>query len=282
MRPPVVLTVAGTDSGGGAGIAADLATFAAHAVHGACVVTAVTAQDTTGVHEVHVVPEDVVEAQLRAVLDDLDPVVVKTGMLATAGIVRLVARVCAGRTIVVDPVLRSTTGAGLAAADAVAAFRDDLLPVASLITPNLDEARALADKPNADAASLAGTLAELGTAVVVTGGGSTGTCTDWLAAPGRRPVPIEHRAVPTANDHGTGCTYSAAAAARLAVPPDGQKSVSAPSAQRAPLSLERLLPVARQAARFTSRQLRLSSTWELGRGRGPIAHVSTQRIQEDL
>lgn len=180
MTPPVVVTIAGTDSSGGAGIAADLATFAALGVHGACVVTAVTAQDTTGVHAVHPVPYDVVAAQLDAVLEDLEPVAVKTGMLATPEVVRLVAERCADRLLVVDPVLVATSGAVLATDDVRRAYLDALLPVATVATPNEEEHEALGrpDLPN----------------LLVTRGGG----------------------IATTNDHGTGCTHSSALAAYLA------------------------------------------------------------------
>ncbi|MDQ6522710.1 bifunctional hydroxymethylpyrimidine kinase/phosphomethylpyrimidine kinase [Nocardioides sp. LHD-245] len=180
MNPPVVLTIAGTDSGGAAGIAADLTTFAALGVHGACVVTAVTAQDTTGVRAIHAVPHDIVAAQLDAVLEDLDPVAVKTGMLATPEVVRLVAERCADRLLVVDPVLAATSGALLASDEVVAAYREHLLPVATVATPNEEEFEALGrpDRPG----------------VIVTRGGD----------------------IATTNDHGTGCTHSSALAAYLA------------------------------------------------------------------
>lgn len=180
MTPPVCVTIAGTDSGGGAGIAADLATFAALGVHGACVVTAVTAQDTTGVRMVHPIPTAVVAAQLDAVLEDLDPAAVKTGMLATAATVRLVAERCAGRILVVDPVLAATSGAILADAAVIAAYREHLLPVATVSTPN-EEEFAVLGRP-----ALPG--------VTVTRGGD----------------------IETTNDHGTGCTHSSALAAYLA------------------------------------------------------------------
>lgn len=242
--PPVVLTIAGTDSGGGAGIAADLATFAAYGVHGTCVVTAVTAQDTTGVHAIHPIPDAIVEAQLRAVLDDLDPAVIKTGMLATAGAVRLVAQACRGRTIVVDPVLRATTGTPLAEDDVVAAYVEDLLPIATVVTPNAEEHRRLG-RPHE-------------TAVLRTGSGDA----DELLRPEAEPVPIEHRRIETTNDHGTGCTHASALAACLALG----------------YGLEE---AAREAAAYVGRQLATSSTWDLGNGRGPIAHVHTNSIQED-
>ncbi|GAA4809315.1 bifunctional hydroxymethylpyrimidine kinase/phosphomethylpyrimidine kinase [Nocardioides caeni] len=184
MNPPVVVTIAGSDSGGAAGIGADLTTFAALGVHGACVVTAVTAQDTTGVRAIHPVPFDVVAAQLDAVLEDLDPVAVKTGMLATPEVVRLVASRCADRLLVVDPVLVATSGAVLGSVEVVSAYREHLLPVATVVTPNEDEFEALG-RP--DAAN-----------VLVTRGGDVAT------------------RVATSNDHGTGCTHSSALASYLA------------------------------------------------------------------
>lgn len=235
MTPPVVLTIAGTDSGGAAGVAADLTTFAALGVHGASVVTAVTAQDTLGVRSVHRVPLDVVEAQLDAVLEDLDPAVVKTGMLGSAEVVELVARRCRDRVLVVDPVLVATSGAVLGDDGVVAAYRDHLLPVAAVSTPNPDEAARLQPFP---------------TPVVRTGSGEA----DVLHRPGRPPLEIAHVHVETNNDHGSGCTHASALAAHLALGRD-------------------LADAARLAAAFTVRQLRTSGDWELGRGRGPIAHV---------
>ena len=180
MTPPVALTIAATDSSGGAGIAADLATFAALGIHGTCVVTAVTAQDTTAVHAIHPIPLDVVAAQLDAVLNDLKPRVVKTGMLGTAEVARLVADRCSGFTLVVDPVLRSSTGRQLADEELVAAYLDVLIPVATVATPNEDEFAALG-RP------------DLSNVLVTTGG-----------------------EVQTTNDHGTGCTFASALAAHLA------------------------------------------------------------------
>lgn len=184
MNPPVVVTIAGTDSGGAAGIAADLTTFAALGVHGACVVTAVTAQDTLGVRAIHPVPLDVVAAQLDAVLTDLDPVAVKTGMLATPEVVRLVAERCAGRIVVVDPVLVATSGAVLGSAAVVRAYLEHLLPVATVSTPNAEEYDALGSP-------------DLATVLVTRGGD-----------------------IATTNDHGTGCTHSSALAAYLALGDD--------------------------------------------------------------
>jgi hydroxymethylpyrimidine/phosphomethylpyrimidine kinase len=254
MSPLVALTVAGTDSGGAAGVAADLTTFAALGVHGACVVTAVTAQDTTGVSAVHLVPAEMVGQQLRAVLDDLPVAVVKTGMLGTAEVVRLVAELSARLPLVVDPVLVATSGAVLGGDEVAAAYLRDLFPVAAVITPNAAEARTLlgVDDPPG---RLAEALARCGPTVVVTGGGADGSCTDWVATPGERAVPLRHPAVDTHNDHGTGCTFSAALAVHLARSADPAGAAAA-------------------AAAFTVRQLRTASSWRLGRGRGPIAHTS--------
>jgi len=281
MTPPVVLSIAATDSGGGAGLTADLATFAALGVHGACVVTALTAQDTTAVHAVHTVPTEVVAAQLDAVLGDLPVAAVKTGVLASVETVRLVAERCAHLPIVVDPVLRATTGAVLADAEVTAAYRELLLPVAALITPNAAEARVLLGR-DGPPERLAAELADHGPAVIVTGGAPAGVdCVDWLAVPGHAPQPLRHPVVPTANDHGTGCTFSAAVTAYLAahltahLPHPGPPTSSAePRATRARLAPEALGWIAVRAARFTTIQLARSSTWELGRGRGPIAHIT--------
>lgn len=255
--PPVVLTVAGTDSGGAAGIAADLATFAAHGAHGACVVTAVTAQDTTGVHDIHPVPPATIDRQVSAVLDDLPVAAAKTGMLGSAEAVTIAARRLGHLPLVVDPVLVATSGAELGGADVLAAYLEHLLPVATVITPNPAEARALTGRDD-PAEELARRLATLGPAVVLTGGpdGPATTCTDWVVLPGGSPVPLTHPAVDTRNDHGTGCTFSAALATRLAVGDD-------------------VLTACHAAADYTTRQLRSSRSWDLGRGRGPISHLPT-------
>jgi hydroxymethylpyrimidine/phosphomethylpyrimidine kinase len=240
VTPPVVLSIAGTDSGGAAGLAADLTTFAALGVHGACVVTAVTAQDTTGVRAVHPVPLEVVAAQLDAVLKDLDPPVVKTGMLATAEVVELVAARCADRVLVVDPVLVATSGAVLAPPEVVEAYRRALLPVATVATPNAEEDDVLGR--------------DHGATVLRTGSGGA----DLLCVPGRAPLRLEHERVDTVNDHGTGCTWSAALAAHLA--------------HGSPLP-----EAAHRAATYVVRQLRTSQDWTLGRGRGPVAHTGSEK-----
>ncbi len=219
-----VLTIAGSDSGGGAGIQADLKTFSALGVYGGSVVTAVTAQDTCGVHAVHVVPEGVVAAQLDAVLEDIVWDAVKTGMLATVGVVRVVAerlRVRRDFPVVVDPVMVSKGGHVLLDPDARQALLGDLLPLALVATPNALEAGVLAGFPvrtDEDARRAALVLHERGVRhVVVKGGHLAGgrDCVDLLFD-GKRFVEFRGRRIPTKNLHGTGCTFASAVAVGLA------------------------------------------------------------------
>lgn len=258
--PPVVLTIVGSDSGGGAGIQADLATFAALGVHGTSAVTAVTAQDTSGVHGIHLMPLDVVEAQVISVATDFTLAAVKTGMLGDAGVVRLLARLAAAGMLprlVVDPVLVATSGDRLTSAAAARAITVQLLPHATLATPNAAEAAALLGVQTAESLAHqrehALALAAKGPAVVVTGGTDGADRVDVLAWHGttyelRGPV------IETTNDHGTGCTFSAAAAAALAHGATVPEAVSA-------------------ARRFVRAALETSASWRLGRGTGPVSHL---------
>jgi hydroxymethylpyrimidine/phosphomethylpyrimidine kinase len=219
-RVPRALTIAGSDSGGGAGVQADLKTFAARGVWGACVVTAVTAQNTRGVWGVTRIAPAFVRRQIDAVLEDLGADAVKVGMLAGAGTVRAVAGALGRRPrLVVDPVLRAKGGAPLLARDAVAALGARLLPLAELVTPNLDEAAVLAGFPVADLRAMraaAAAILRLGPrAVVVTGGHLAGDALDVLVTRGGTHV-LRAARVPGPAPHGTGCTFSAAIAAELA------------------------------------------------------------------
>jgi hydroxymethylpyrimidine/phosphomethylpyrimidine kinase len=260
LTPPVVLAVAGTDSGGAAGLAADLATLGHLGCHAACAVTAVTAQDTTGVHAVHAVPVEIVAAQVEAVLGDLPVAVVKTGMLGTPAVVRLAADRLGHLPLVVDPVLVATSGAMLGDDRVVAAYVEHLLPTARVATPNLAEARSLAGR-DGPASELAARLADLGCAALLTGGPewrpgeSVATCIDWLCEPGGAPTALHHPAVATAADHGSGCTHASALAARIA-------------------HGDTLEDAARAAGAYVSDRLADSSRWRLGRGRGPVSHLS--------
>ena len=224
-RPPVALTIAGTDSGGGAGVAADLKTFDAHGVWGTCAVVAVTAQNTVGVQAFDVVPPDLVKAQVSSVASDIGVDAAKTGMLASAELVRAVAAAVAENGItrlVVDPVLVSKHGDSLLADDAVDALRQHLLPLATVVTPNLPEAArlvgfAVEDRAAMEAAGRA--LLGLGPAVALVKGGHLAgdSSPDCLVVAGAAaPVWLEGARIPGRNTHGTGCVLSAAVCAGLA------------------------------------------------------------------
>ncbi len=263
MTPKVALTIAGSDSGGGAGIQADLKTFAALGVYGTSAVTAVTAQHTAAVLRVVSLDPDTVLAQVHAVLDDLPPAAVKTGMLANPEIVKGVADLAArGRlpNLVVDPVLVSTSGHSLMDAGGVHAYRELLFPHALVVTPNLDEAALLAGTDVHELVTLearaqvAEELRRLGPVTVVLKGGHLrdDTSADVVAGPEATLV-LDSVRVETRNDHGTGCSLSAAVAAELAL------GVS-PA-----LAIER-------AKSYVHRAMSGAVRWQLGSGHGPIDH----------
>lgn len=219
---PVAVTIAGSDSGGGAGIQADLKTFHRFGVFGTSVVTAVTAQNTRGVTAVHAIPLDVVRAQLDAVASDLQPVAAKTGMLATAGLVREVAEGIRRHGLVryvMDPVMVATSGDRLLDPEAETELRHRLLPLANLVTPNLHEAGILTGKPVLDEDGMreaSRILVELGAnAALVKGGHLPGEAVDILWDGSDEQV-WRRKRIPTRHTHGTGCTLSAAVTAGLA------------------------------------------------------------------
>jgi len=222
--PPAALTIAGSDSGGGAGIQADLRTFAAHGVHGLCAITAVTAQNTRAVTAIRTMPPRFVEAELDAVFGDFEVRAVKIGMLATPAIVRAVAGALAKRPrvpVVLDPVLVATTGGRLAVADLAPALRRHLLARADLVTPNVPEAESLLGRRLRNAEQLAEAaddLLDLGArAVLLKGGHLEGRrVRDLLALRDGTRRWFEHARI-DAEGHGTGCTLSAAVAANLAL-----------------------------------------------------------------
>jgi hydroxymethylpyrimidine/phosphomethylpyrimidine kinase len=220
---PNVLTIAGSDSGGGAGIQADLKTFSALGAYGASVVTALTAQNTHGVRAVHTPDAGFVAAQLDAVFDDIRFDAVKIGMLADAAIVRAVAaalRRHRPRHVVLDTVMLSKNGHALLAPDAVAALRDELLPLASVLTPNLPEAAALlgvAEAADEAAMIVQGqALRALGPAAVLMKGGhlAAADSPDWLIEE-NGALRLAAPRVPVKHTHGTGCTLASAIAALL-------------------------------------------------------------------
>lgn len=222
MKLPVALTIAGSDSGGGAGIQADLKTFHAFGVFGTSAITAITAQDTRGVHGVHAVPLDLVRRQIEVVAADLQPAAFKTGMLATAELVEGVAAAIRDLRLpnfVLDPVMVATSGDRLLDQDAEAAVAELLVPLATVVTPNLDEARLLAGREirgEADMRAVAERLVERGAgAVLVKGGHLEGREVVDVLVDGSGFRAWRHPKLVTTSTHGTGCTLSAAIAAGL-------------------------------------------------------------------
>jgi hydroxymethylpyrimidine/phosphomethylpyrimidine kinase len=220
---PIALSIAGSDSGGGAGIQADLKTFHAFATFGTTALTAITAQNTRGVTAVHPVPVEVVEAQIRAVAEDLPPQAFKTGMLATAELVRSVARSVERHrlpNLVLDPVMVATSGDRLLDRDAERTILDELLPRAAVVTPNLDEAALLAGMRVADVDAMrraAEVLFERGAgAVLLKGGHLQGPELTDILYDGREWREWRRPKLETRSTHGTGCTLSVAVAAVLA------------------------------------------------------------------
>ena len=251
---PAVLSIAGSDSGGGAGIQADLKAFARCGVHGMTAITALTAQSTVGVTGVHPVPGAFIVEQVRAVVEDIGVDAVKIGMLGSAGIVAAVDEALdllePGTPVVIDPVMVAESGAVLLDEDARGALVDALLPRATVITPNLPEARVLAG-PGApeDAEQLARALHELGPDVVVVTGGHREQATDVLFdGDGIHLIPGERH--PDGAAHGSGCTHSSVLAAQLAL-------------GRSPLQ-------AAQAARALAADAVRDGLRGLGRGPGPV------------
>ena len=221
--PPIALTIAGSDSGGGAGIQADLKTFHAFGVFGTTAITAVTVQNTRGVTGVHAVPIDVVRAQIRAVAEDLPPAAVKTGMLATSELVRAVAESIREHRLpnyVLDPVMVATSGDRLLDADAERTLLDELLPLAALATPNLDEAALLVGFPvrtEDDMRRAAEALVARGArAALLKGGHLPGEELVDLLYDGAEWHEWRRPRIDTRSTHGTGCTLSSAVAAGLA------------------------------------------------------------------
>ncbi len=228
-RPPTVLTIAGMDSGGGAGVAADLKTFAALGVHGACAITAVTAQSTVAVEAVYPLPPEAVKAQIGAVVSDLGCQAAKTGMLATEAIMEAVYLAVTEhrlKNLVVDPVMVATSGGILLEPGAKEAYRKTLIPVARVVTPNVPEAEALLERRLRRLEDLGPAARELAhqwdvhpEAVVITGGHliEKGEATDVLYE--RRSDRVHYLlgpALDTRTTHGSGCVFSAALAAYLA------------------------------------------------------------------
>lgn len=255
MKLPVALTIAGSDSGGGAGIQADLKTFAALGVHGTSAITAVTAQNTQGVTDYLELPTSLVRDQIAAVVEDIGVQAAKTGMMSSASIIETVAeaiRKFGLQRLVVDPVMVAKGGARLLRENAVTALRDELLPLAAVVTPNLPEAEVLLARSIRtldERRQAARDLVAMGArTAVVKGGHAENDATD-VFFDGSHLIELRGRRIDTANTHGSGCVFSAAIAAGLAK------------------DLEPLEAV-REAKAFITEAI--ANSLEIGHGHGPV------------
>ena len=254
-----VLTIAGSDSSGGAGIQADIKTIAAHGLFAQSAITALTAQNTTGVYGVFDVPPDFVAQQIDVVFDDIRPDAVKIGMVSSAEIVEAIAAALVrngARNIVVDPVMVATSGSELASNEAVVALREKLVPLATVITPNVPEAEvllgsALGGRDGQEMAARA-IAAAARVSVLVKGGHGENDANDVLVRPDGSVSWFEGKRIDTENTHGTGCTLSSAIACGLAMGLSLEKSVEA-------------------AKRYITGAL--GAGLDLGKGSGPMNHM---------
>jgi hydroxymethylpyrimidine/phosphomethylpyrimidine kinase len=265
-----VLTIAGSDSGGGAGIQADLKTFSALGTYGASVITALTAQNTRAVTGIHDIPPEFVAAQLDAVFDDIDFAATKIGMLSRPEIIEVVAdglRRHGAANIVLDPVMVAKSGDRLLRAEAIAALKERLLPLAAVITPNLPEAAVLLDgkavRDPAGMVAAAAALRELGPQAVLLKGGhlETSDSIDVLDD-GAEPITLAAPRIATRNTHGTGCTLASAIAALLA---RGQP----------------LREAVQGAKAYVTEAIRAADRLAVGHGHGPVHHFHALWHEDD-
>ena len=263
--PPIAVTIAGSDSSGGAGIQADLKTFSALEVYGASVITALTAQNTLGVSAIHDVPAEFVRAQLDSVYEDLAPRATKIGMLSCSATIRAVAaglRAHAAKNVVLDPVMISKSGANLLDPAALTSLKDELIGMALVLTPNLPEAAMLLDIDvseimRAPQGACERLLALGAQSVVLKGGHAGGSNSEDLFFDGKIWERLPAKRILTANTHGTGCTFSAAIAAALAHALSPLDSV-------------------REAKAYVTSAIEAGSHWRVGRGQGPVQHFHAQ------
>ena len=260
-QTPIALSIAGSDSGGGAGVQADLKALSANGVYGASVITAVTAQNTTAVTAVHEVPAAIVAAQIEAVLSDLDVDVIKLGMLFSVPIIEATAKHLAAFNgpVVVDPVMIAKSGDALLQDAAVDALITHILPHATLLTPNLPEAARLLGTTEAatpeEMQAQGQELIKMGPKAVLIKGGHAvgGTCTDVLVDATGIIATCAAPRIDTRNTHGTGCTYSAAIAAQLALGLELKKAVTA-------------------AHGYLQAAIKAADNLDIGHGHGPVHH----------
>lgn len=254
---PAVLTIAGSDSGGGAGIQADLKTFSAFKVYGTCAITAITAQNTKNVVDVHEVPIDIIISQISTVLEDIKVDVIKTGMLSSNAIIESVTSYLAEtqpKPLVVDPVMVSKSGHKLLMDDAVSALTKQLLPLATVVTPNVPEAEVLSGikiQSIHDSHEAARRIISLGSkSVIIKGGHLEGPPID-LFYDGYTFQEFSGQRIKTKNTHGTGCTFASAIAANLARGEDIIKAIE-------------------KSKQYVTNAIR--QTYQIGHGNGPLNH----------
>jgi len=257
-----VLTIAGSDSGGGAGIQADLKTFAANECYGFSVLTALTAQNTQGVTAIHAVPANFVEAQMDAVLTDIGTDAIKIGMLFSAELIEVVAhrlKKHGPANVVLDPVMVAQSGDKLLQDNAIAAIKEHLIPLAGIITPNVPEAEVFLGRKIDDTSGMAEAARDLAgfecQSVLVKGGHlAENRSTDFLyLTPNNRLIEYTAERVDTINNHGTGCTLSSAIAAQLAHGYDIQTAVG-------------------KAKDYITAAIKAGAHYALGKGNGPVHH----------
>lgn len=253
------LTIAGSDSGGGAGIQADIKTFAAHGVYGASVITALTAQNTKNVTAIHTPPADFVGEQLTAVLDDIQIHAIKTGMLANADIIEKIVEILKTKNIplVIDPVMISKSGNALLQPNAIENLKNLLIPLCTIITPNTPEAEELTGikiKTKNDMITAAQKILKMGAKnVVIKGGHRTGENSDDLFKNTHQEIWLPAQRIQTNNTHGTGCTFSAAITANLA---NGQDVITA----------------VQNAKTYITAAIAHAVNQKIGTGHGPVNH----------
>lgn len=262
-----VLSIAGSDSSGGAGIQADIKTISALGCYAMTAITGLTAQNTTGVTDIYPASDEIVKAQIDAVFADIPPMAVKTGMLTNHTVAAAVAESLEKyrpANLVVDPVMVSTSGSPLLTPDAIDVITKRIFPLAALITPNQAETRALTgfDDPDRQAAALLG----MGPGAVLIKGGDTADTdfkTDLLYITGRAPIPLRADAIATRNTHGTGCTLSSAIASYLALGYDLPDAVSA-------------------AKLYITRAIEAGAFITTGSGHGPVNHFFAPRRMKNF
>jgi hydroxymethylpyrimidine/phosphomethylpyrimidine kinase len=271
LRYPRVLSIAGSDSGGGAGIQADLKTFAALGCFGMTALTALTAQNTQGVRAIHAVPLEMLHAQIDAVVEDIGVDTVKIGMLHSAATVQAVAAALDRHRlerVVLDPVMVATSGATLIDREAIEVLVTQMFPRATLVTPNLDEAALLVGRTLATEADMTGAAQELiarGARAVLLKGGhlAGGTVSDLLLTQGAAPVWLRGPRIPSANTHGTGCTLSSAIAAQMARGAALEEAV-------------------RQARDFVRGAIAAGASVRTGAGSGPLNHGWQPQVMQTI